>query len=379
MKKKKTRTPLIRRIPRELAGDWKKYLLVSLFLILTIGFVSGMYVANESMMKAADEGVTKYKLEDGHFELNEEADQTLLAAIATGEKADVKQYYTDKAKRELDEKFDDEFEDKFKDEFDSQFKEEFDRKFNAEFQTQFDQTFAAQVKQTLLAQGMDETMAAAMLDTAVAQAKQAGSYQQAYDAAYGSAYQKAYDTAYDEAYGKAHDEAYEKAYDEAWDKILDEIDEKYQKAEDKYELNKAFYAMMKSEKLAVFMILLFILLIASFNIIGSISMLILDKKEDLGTYKALGMTNQRIISVFKTEGNLITMAGAVIGLVFGTLICLLQEKYGLITLGDGSYIITAYPVKIVFEDILLIVLAVLSIGYTASYFPVKYLVNKLAK
>ena len=85
--------------------------------------------------------------------------------------------------------------------------------------------------------------------------------------------------------------------------------------------------MMKSEKLAVFMILLFILLIASFNIIGSISMLILDKKEDLGTYKALGMTNQRIISVFKTEGNLITMAGAVIGLVFGTLICLLQEKY----------------------------------------------------
>ena len=86
MKKKKTRNPLIRRIPRELAGDWRKYLLVSLFLILTIGFVSGMYVANESMMKAADEGVTKYKLEDGHFELNEEADQTLLAAIATGER-----------------------------------------------------------------------------------------------------------------------------------------------------------------------------------------------------------------------------------------------------------------------------------------------------
>lgn len=89
---------------------------------------------------------------------------------------------------------------------------------------------------------MDETMAAAMLDTAVAQAKQAGSYQQAYDAAYESAYQKAYDTAYDEAYGKAHDEAYEKAYDETWDKILDEIDEKYQKAEDKYELNDPDFA-----------------------------------------------------------------------------------------------------------------------------------------
>ena len=68
MKKKKIKNPLIKRIPRELFGDWKKYLVVALFLILTIGFVSGMYVANESMIIAADEGVTKYKLEDGHFE-----------------------------------------------------------------------------------------------------------------------------------------------------------------------------------------------------------------------------------------------------------------------------------------------------------------------
>ena len=64
MKKKKIKNPLIRRIPRELLGDWKKYLVVALFLILTIGFVSGMYVANESMLVAANEGVTKYKLED---------------------------------------------------------------------------------------------------------------------------------------------------------------------------------------------------------------------------------------------------------------------------------------------------------------------------
>ena len=69
MKKKKIKNPLIRRIPRELLGDWKKYLVVALFLILTIGFVSGMYVANESMLVAANEGVTKYKLEDGHFEM----------------------------------------------------------------------------------------------------------------------------------------------------------------------------------------------------------------------------------------------------------------------------------------------------------------------
>ena len=86
MKKKKIKNPLIRRIPRELLGDWKKYLVVALFLILTIGFVSGMYVANESMLVAANEGVTKYKLEDGHFELDKKADETLLAAIETGTK-----------------------------------------------------------------------------------------------------------------------------------------------------------------------------------------------------------------------------------------------------------------------------------------------------
>ena len=87
---KKIKNPLIRRIPKELIGDWKKYLVVFLFLVLTIGFVSGMYVANESMITSASEGVTKYKQEDGHFELKKQADATLLSAIETGEKADFK-------------------------------------------------------------------------------------------------------------------------------------------------------------------------------------------------------------------------------------------------------------------------------------------------
>jgi len=87
MKKKKIKNPLMKRIPRELAGDWRKYLVVSLFLILTIGFVSGMYVANDSMLAAADEGVTKYKLEDGHFELTNQADDTLLSDIESGDVA----------------------------------------------------------------------------------------------------------------------------------------------------------------------------------------------------------------------------------------------------------------------------------------------------
>lgn len=79
--RKKVKNPLVKRISRELTGDWRKYLVVSLFLILTIGFVSGMYVANGSMMKAADEGISRYKLEDGHFELNDKADAKLLSAI----------------------------------------------------------------------------------------------------------------------------------------------------------------------------------------------------------------------------------------------------------------------------------------------------------
>ena len=149
------------------------------------------------------------------------------------------------------------------------------------------------------------------------------------------------------------------------------------RVEDKYELNGAFYAMMKAEKLAVFVILLFILLIASFNIVGSISMLILDKKEDLQTYKALGMTRRRLTTLFRTEGLLIVGGGAALGLLLGVGLCLLQEHFGLITLGSGSYIVEAYPVQLIAGDVLLVLAAVLLIGWCASSFPVHYLIKKL--
>ncbi|MDE6627167.1 MAG: permease [Lachnospiraceae bacterium] len=213
MRKRKVKNPLIKRIPRELLGDWRKYFVVSLFLILTIGFVSGMYVANGSMMRAADEGITKYKLEDGHFELDSEADGKLISAIESGQKADIKQYYLDKAKEELDEKFTGEFE------------KEFITEFSTGFTKEFDAAFEMQIKQSLMAQGLDEAAAEKMLPEAVVQAKQTDEYQTAYD------------TAYDEAYHQAYDEAYQKAYDEAWKDIQDEIDEKYADAEEKYELN----------------------------------------------------------------------------------------------------------------------------------------------
>lgn len=89
MKKNRVRNPLIKRIPKELIGDWKKYLVVFAFLVLTIGFVSGMYVANESMMKAADESVTKYEREDGHFEWSEKADSDLIKDVESGEQVDM--------------------------------------------------------------------------------------------------------------------------------------------------------------------------------------------------------------------------------------------------------------------------------------------------
>ncbi|MDR0981913.1 MAG: FtsX-like permease family protein [Culturomica sp.] len=151
------------------------------------------------------------------------------------------------------------------------------------------------------------------------------------------------------------------------------------KVVDKYELNRSFYAMMKSEKLVIFLILTFILLIASFNIIGSISMLIFDKREDLKIYQALGMSKSHIISIFRTEGNLITILGGLVGLIIGVSICWLQQEYGFLQLGNGTYLIAAYPVEILITDVVVVFLSVLVIGFAASYFPVKYLVNRLSE
>ena len=105
MKNKRIKNPLIRRIPRKMRCEWRKYLVVGLFLILTIGFVSGMYVANGSMIKALEKSISRYMLEDGHFELSSKADENLISNIRTGVKADVKQYYLNQAKEELDKKY----------------------------------------------------------------------------------------------------------------------------------------------------------------------------------------------------------------------------------------------------------------------------------
>ena len=131
------------------------------------------------------------------------------------------------------------------------------------------------------------------------------------------------------------------------------------------------YKTMKSEKWAVFLILTFILIIATFNVIGSITMLILDKKRDIGILRNMGATQQLIRRIFFTEGSLIILSGAVGGLLLGFVICWLQQHFGLIKLnGGGSFVMNAYPVEMKIMDFLMVFVTVFSIGLAATWLPV---------
>ena len=147
------------------------------------------------------------------------------------------------------------------------------------------------------------------------------------------------------------------------------------------QLNEMFYRVMRSEKWAIFLILTFILIIASFNIIGSLSMLIIDKKKDILTLRNMGAGNRLIKRIFLVEGWLISIIGSISGLLLGTLISWIQERFGVIKLTQsGSFIIDAYPVQIEIFDIFLIWITVLFIGLLAARYPVqqiskKYLAN----
>ena len=139
------------------------------------------------------------------------------------------------------------------------------------------------------------------------------------------------------------------------------------------EQNELFYKIMRSEKWAIFFILTFILIIASFNIIGSLTMLILDKKKDIETLRSLGASEGLIKRIFVTEGWLISFSGALIGLLIGSIISWLQAEYGLIKLnGSGSFIIDAYPVVYQFTDVIKVLLTVMLIGFFAAWYPVRF-------
>lgn len=146
---------------------------------------------------------------------------------------------------------------------------------------------------------------------------------------------------------------------------------------DRYEQHELFYKIMKSEKWAIFLILSFILLIASFNIIGSITMLIIDKKNDIFTLNSLGADQATIHKIFLYEGWFISILGSFIGLILGGLICWAQIRYGFVRLeGSGSFIIDAYPVAYKAIDFVNIFVIVIIIGFIAAWIPSKYILRK---
>ncbi len=154
-------------------------------------------------------------------------------------------------------------------------------------------------------------------------------------------------------------------------KIKNLLGKKYS-VKNRYEQQESFFKIMEIEKWITFLILSFILLIASFNIIGSLSMLIIDKKNDITTLESLGADKRLIKRIFLLEGWMISATGAVAGVITGTILCLIQEHFGIIRLGEG-YVVDAYPVVTNITDLFLIFVTVLIMGFLAALYPVKYL------
>jgi len=140
----------------------------------------------------------------------------------------------------------------------------------------------------------------------------------------------------------------------------------------RYEQQADFFRILRIEKLLTVVLLVFILLIASFNIIGSLSMLIIDKTEDIRILSHMGADEPMIRRIFLLEGWLISMLGTVTGLVIGVLLCLGQQHYGWLSLGSGmQYIISAYPVQVQTGDVVMVALIVLTLGFVAAWYPAK--------
>jgi lipoprotein-releasing system permease protein len=141
-----------------------------------------------------------------------------------------------------------------------------------------------------------------------------------------------------------------------------------------------FYRINRIEKWMTYLILSFILLIALFNVIGSLSMLILEKKEDATTLNRLGANQKTVRRIFLLEGWLIALSGAILGIIIGSVLCLLQQHFGILKLGGGgNYIVDAYPVRLMFKDVLLILLTVLVVSIPSTWWPVQAYIRKNEK
>lgn len=148
---------------------------------------------------------------------------------------------------------------------------------------------------------------------------------------------------------------------------------------DRYEQQDDVFRIMRIEKFLSYLFLSFILLVACFNILGSLSMLMIDKKKDVETLRSLGADNNQICRIFMLEGRLISLMGALAGILIGLLLCWLQQTFGIIRMGDeaGSFIIDAYPVSIRSWDMVLILFTVIAVGWIAVWYPVRYLSKNL--
>ena len=145
------------------------------------------------------------------------------------------------------------------------------------------------------------------------------------------------------------------------------------------EQNELLFKIMKSEKLIVFLLLAFILLIASFNILGSLTMLIIEKKQDTAIIRSFGLGLSGVRKIFLYQGLMIAFLGAISGLILGILFCIAQQQFNLIPMegaNPGSFIVNSYPVEMRFWDIVIVFGTVLIIGYVAARFPVKYITRK---
>lgn len=142
----------------------------------------------------------------------------------------------------------------------------------------------------------------------------------------------------------------------------------------RYEQQAATFKVVKIEKFVTYLFLCFILMVACFNIISSVSMLILDKQANAETLRSLGATDSFVARIFIYEGNLIALLGAVIGLVLGVVLCLLQQEFGIIGLGgDGQFVVDAYPIRVKFTDLLLVLVSVVAVSAISVWMPIKVL------
>ena len=150
------------------------------------------------------------------------------------------------------------------------------------------------------------------------------------------------------------------------------------RVQNRYEQQADTFRIMEIEKLISYIFLTFILMIACFNVIGSLSMLIIDKKNDVQTLRNLGTSDSQIVRIFLFEGRMISFIGAVSGVIIGLALCLIQQEYGIISLGTaGSFIVDAYPVSVHAWDVVLVFATVLIVGFISVWYPVRYLSRRL--